>query len=161
MGGVVLIQGAEDDSGKWLVFHPGRGPRDPDPFALRDELQAASLLELGHLQSLGMFELAEQDLVEVVGQHGIDVPRPLDERFRQQLGSRDALEPRESVSLGDGRHELVRPELLVSRRRVHGLEGGDDDRDVEGVRSDPVDELGDQAGTKLDLHIGEPVLEGL
>ncbi len=81
--------------------------------------------------------------------------------FPQQLGSRDALELRESMSFGDGRHELVRPQLLVSGGRVHRLEGRDDDRDVEGVGADPVDELGDQAGTKVDLHIREPVLEGL
>lgn len=154
----VFVQGAEDDT---VSLRAGMRHRDPDPPAGCDELEAASLLEQRDLHSLGMRDLAEEGPVDVVGQLGVDVPRRFDERLLQQLGSRDALELREPVSYGDGRHELERAELLVSKRRIDGSERREDDRDVESERADPFDELGGQSRVELDLHIRESILEGL
>ena len=63
------------------------------------------------------------------------------------------------MSLGNERQELEGAQLLVARRGLHRLEGGQDDRDVEGMRADRFDELGIEAGVDLDLDLREAVPE--
>jgi hypothetical protein len=106
-----------------------------------------------------MLELAEQETVDVIDHLGIDVPRPVQERLTQQLGSRHALDLGQPVSFRDDRDELECAEVLESRCRIHRLEWRQDDRHIEFVRAHPIDEVRIETRVDLDLHVREPGLE--
>jgi hypothetical protein len=111
-----------DDNAWCLGLHPGWEYRDPDAFAVRDVLETTCLLEDGKGNALRMLGVAEQQAVDVVDHLGIDVPRPIEERLPQQLGSRYALERGQSMSLGNERQELEGAQLLIARRGLQRLE---------------------------------------